>query len=220
MDDQRQQRPGDDSRRVHLNGEGMSMETELRPEVVAHLTEEAASPEELHELRATAALLGALPQVAPRRTFILTPEQVAASGGRRAKQRSLAWVWPTRWATAIAAVCFAVTIGLDLGAAPEATPIAPGPTVAAVAPTATPRSSSARLDPGETPVIIFAPTPDFVLPTQTVAITVPPTPPVEAQVERMDWRPAQIVMGALTGLGAFFGFLLPPFLRRRGMATA
>lgn len=216
MDDQQQQRLGNDGHRAHLNGEGMSMETVLRPEVEAHLAEEAASPEELHDLRATAALLGALPQVAPRRTFILTPEQVAALGGRRAARR-LGWVWPTRWATAIAAVCFAVTIGLDLGAAPEATPVVPSPTAAV---TATPRSTSAHLDPGETPVVIFAPTPDFVLPTSTVALPVPPTPPVSTPVERADWRPAQIVLGALTAIGAFFGFLLPPFLRRRGMATA
>lgn len=186
------------------------METELRPEVAAQLAEDASSPEELHELRATAALLGALPQVAPRRTFILTPELVAAAGGPRVKQRRFGWVWPTRWATAIAAVCFAVTMGLGQGGSAEPTQVAPTPTVAAAAPTAT---------PSEPPVVILG-TPNFVLPVPTAVVVTPPAPPVPAPEERIDWRPAQIALGALTGIGAFFGFLLPPFLRRRGMATA
>jgi hypothetical protein len=217
MDDRRQQRSGDDSHRAYLNGEGMSMETELRPEVAAHLAEEAASPEELHELRATAALLGALPQVAPRRTFILTPELVAAAGGPRARQRRLGWVWPTRWATAIAAVCFAVTIGLGQGGAAEPTAVVPSST----APVATAVTTPTTEPDIRTPLVgVFGLTPSYILPTATaVPMPLPPTPPA-APVVRTDWRPAQIALGALTGIGVFFGFLLPPFLRRRGMATA
>jgi len=213
MDDKHRQRSGDEARRAHLNGEGMTMETALRAEVAAQLAEDASSPEELHELRATAALLGALPQVAPRRTFILTPELVAAAGGPRAGKRRFGWVWPTRWATAIAAVCFAVTMGLGQGGAVEPTQVAPSPTVAAVAPTATPAEDRS--------VTILGGTPNFVLPTPTAAVVfTPPTPPVGTIEQPTDWRPAQIALGALTGIGAFFGFLLPPFLRRRGMATA
>ena len=113
----------------------------VRPEVAAHLVEDATSPEELHELQATLALLGSLPQVAPRRTFILTPELVAANAPRAARRR--AWVWPTRWVTALAAVCFAVTIGLDSGTPEPAPPAtAPNPTAVVAAATATPPASA------------------------------------------------------------------------------
>jgi hypothetical protein len=210
MDDQHRKRPGDDSHRAHLNGEGKNMENELRPEVAAHLAEDASSPEELRELRATAALLGALPQVAPRRTFILTPEQVAASGGHRTARR-FGWVWPTRWATALAAVCFAITLGLGQGASP-APAVEPSPTVAAA--TATTRTA---LDPGNS-VGAFG-TVVSVDPVPTAVIAPPPVP-VTATTEPTDWRPLQIALGALTALGAFFGFVLPPFLRRRNMVTA
>jgi hypothetical protein len=219
MDGQQRQRSGDDSHRAHLNGEGKQMETELRPEVEAHLAEDASSPEELRDLRATAALLGALPQVAPRRTFILTPEQVAASGGRRAARR-LGWVWPTRWATAVAAVCFAVTIGLGQGGAAEPAAVTPSP-AAAVASTATSQPAGVGPTQGtvEPTLQIFGVGTAIVVPAPTAVAVVPP-PPVAAPMERIDWRPAQLALGALTAIGAFFGFLLPPFLRRRGMATA
>lgn len=187
------------------------MNTALRPEVAAHLAEEAGSPEELRELQATLALLGALPQVAPRRTFILTPEQVAEPPARRGRRR-FAWVWPTRWATALAAICFAITLGLGQGAAP-----APPPPVAAVAPTATPVIE----DPdARTPLVqIFAVDTPTTIPVATTAAMpklVPPAPAATAA----DWRPAQVTLGALTALGAFFGFMLPPFLRRRSVASA
>jgi len=195
------------------------MTNELRPEVAAHLAEDAASPEELRELRATAALLGALPQIAPRRTFILTPEQVAAAGTQRAARR-LRWVWPTRWATALAAVCFAITVGLGQGAAPEPAAVAPDPTVAAA--TATPQSA-AGVGPlqgtVEPTVQAFVFGTVVVVSTPTAVPAQPPqaAPPASA---RADWRPVQVALGALTALGAFFGFVLPPFLRRRDVATA
>jgi hypothetical protein len=211
MDDQLRKRPGDDSQRAHLNGEGRNMENELRPEVAAHLQEDASSPEEMRELRATAALLGALPQVAPRRTFILTPEQVAASGGQRPTRR-LGWVWPTRWATAFAAVCFAITLGLGQGTSPEPTIVAPSPTVAMA--TATTRTA---LDPGNAVVALGTVVSVDPVPTAVIA---PPPAPVAAPPEPTDWRSLQIALGALTALGAFCGFVLPPFLRRRSMTTA
>ena len=204
MDDQTRERPGDDRHRHHLSDEGNPMTNTARPEVAAHLAEEAASPEELHELQATLALLSSLPQVAPRRTFILTPELVATNAPRTARRH--AWVWPTRWATALAAVCFAATIGLDRGTPPAPTAIEPSPTTVVAAATATP-STTPRVQ-------IFA-TVEFVIPVPTVVPVLPALVPAPPVAPRTDWRPAQIALGALTALGACFGFALPPFLRRR-----
>jgi hypothetical protein len=219
MDDQHRQRPGDEADRHHLNGEGMKMTDELRPEVAAHLAEDAASPEELHELQATLALLGALPQVAPRRTFIITPEQVAETTRRRTPRR-FAWVWPTRWATALAAVCFALTVGLGQGTTPAPPAAAPSPTVAVAAATAT--TAPSLIDPSTgLPYIQAAAGPGTPI-VDPVPTAVPIQAPAQASSDatRIDWRPAQIVLGSLTALGAFCGFLLPPFLRRRDTATA
>lgn len=218
MDDQHQQRPGNDRHRAHLNGEGKEMDKELRPEVAAHLAEDASSPEELRELHATMALLGALPQVAPRRTFILTPELVAASGAQRPTRR-FAWVWPTRWATAFVAACFAITLSFGQGTAPEPATVAPG----AAAVTATPQSAAAGPLQGTvetTPVRAFGVDTPIVMAVSPTVVIVPPPAPVAASTVPTDWRPLQIVFGALTALGAFFGFVVPPFLRRRSVATA
>ena len=186
------------------------MTNELRPEVAAHLAEDAVSPEELHELQATLALLGALPQVAPRRTFIITPEQVAGTTRQRTPRR-FAWVWPTRWATALAAVCFALTIGLGQVATPDPQAAAPSPTTFVAA--------AATATASEDPQLTIFGTPTFIEPLPT-AVVAPAITPDEPTVTRIDWRPAQIALGALTAIGAFCSFLLPPFLRRRDMATA
>ena len=205
MDDQTRERLGNDGHRHHLNDEGTPMMNIARPEVAAHLAEEASSPEDLHELQATLALLGSLPQVAPRRTFILTPELVAANTPRA--RRRLAWVWPTRWATAIAAICFAVTIGLDRDTPPPApATIAPSPTAVTAAATATPSADPQLQILATVNFIVPVPTAVPILPTVTTA---PPVAP------RTDWRPTQITLGLLAALGACFGFVLPPFLRRR-----
>lgn len=181
-----------------------------RPEVAAHLAEDATSSEDLHELEATLALLGALPQVAPRRTFILTPELVAANAPRTPHHRR--WVWPTRWATALAAICFAVTIGLDQGTTPPAPAvIAPSPTAVVAAATAT-QSDEPRV--GALATVIF------VVPVPTTAPVLPTVAPAPPPAQQADWRPVQVVLGALTALGACFGFVLPPFLRRRDESVA
>lgn len=214
MDDLTRERPGDERHRHHLNDEGNPMTNTARPEVAAHLAEEATSPEELHELQATLALLGSLPQVAPRRTFILTPELVAANRPRTA--RRLAWVWPTRWATALAAVCFAATIGLDQGTPPAPTAVEPSPTAVVAAATAT--ASAASTEPR--PIVILGSTPEIILPVPT-AVPVPPSAaPIVEVTPSADWRPAQVALGALTAIGACFGFVLPPFLRRRDDTAA
>ena len=195
------------------------MTNELRPEVASHLAEDAVSPEELHELQATLALLGALPQVAPRRTFIITPEQVAETTRQRTPRR-FAWVWPTRWATALAAVCFAITIGLGQVATPEPQAAAPNPTAVVAAATAT--TALSLIDPNTgLPYLQAAAGPGTPI-IDPVPTAVPIQAPAQASsaATRIDWRPAQIALGALTALGAFCGFLLPPFLRRRDAATA
>lgn len=212
MDDRGHERAGTGRHRAHLNGEGTEMTNTLRPEVAAHLAEDAATPEELAELRALAALLGDLPQVAPRRTFILTPEQAAASGRRRAPRRR-SWVWPTRWATAFAALCFAITLGAGAADAPTPTTVAPTVAIAAAPATATARPTLAGVDPGP-PVAALASGTPRVDPTPT-AVPAPTPPPPPAPAPRADWRPLQFATGALTALGLLFGFVLPPFLRRR-----
>ncbi len=183
----------------------------LQPEDV-RVNEEAASPEELRELQATLALLGTLPQVAPRRTFILSPEQVAPAPARRGRRR-FAWVWPTRWATALAAVCFAVSLGVGQGTPPTAVAVAPTPT--AITALAAPATATTPAFP---PITVFG-TPDFVLPVAT-AVPLPKLAPPPPAATATDWRPVQLILGALTALGGFFGFMLPPFLRRRGVAAA
>ncbi|MFN8517132.1 MAG: hypothetical protein U0841_32100 [Chloroflexia bacterium] len=212
MDDKHRQRSGDEARRAHLNGEGMTMETALRAEVAAQLAEDASSPEELHELRATVALLGALPQVAPRRTFILTPELVAAAGGPRAGKRRFGWVWPTRWATAIAAVCFAVTMGLGQGGSVEPTQVVPPPTVAAVAVTPTPGFDPTRPVGALGSVLT-------VEPVATATFAPPPKPPVVTKVERTDG----VRLNCAGGADRDWGVLRVPVaavLAAQGMATA
>ena len=181
-----------------------------RHEVAAHLAEDATSPDDLRELEATLALLGSLPQVAPRRTFILTPELVAASALRAPHRRR--WVWPTRWATAIAAVCFAATIGLDRGAPP------PAPAASAPSPTAVVAAATAT-QTDEPRVVAFG-TVVSVVPVATAAPALPVAVPAPPPAPQDDWRPAQAVLGALTALGACFGFVLPPFLRRRDRSAA
>ena len=180
----------------------------LRPEVTAHLAEENTSPQELHELRALVSSLGALPQVAPRRTFILTPELLGETP-RQGAPRRLAWLWATRWATAVAALCFVITLGFGqvADAGPMAVAVSPTAVVAATTPT-----------PTEPQITIFG-TPSFIEPVPSAVVAPAPGPSSPAGFG-VDWRPAQLFFGALTALGALIGFALPSFLRRRDMATA
>lgn len=192
----------------------------------AHLFACVECRDALRELDATVALLGALPQVAPRRSFILTPELVAASGGRvrPAPRPRFGWVWPTRWASAAVALLFALTIGLDLGDNGAITPASSSTTATLIAPTSTPvfggipitfETPAAPLSETQvgafefgTPVIFGEPTP---APAPAVAAT--PAQPT-------DWLAAEIFLGALAAVLAFFGFGLPPLLRRRRSSAA
>lgn len=180
--------------------------------VDAHLASCAECRDALRELEATIALLGALPQVAPRRSFILTPELIAASGGqvRREPRRRFGWVWPTRWASAAATLLFAVTVGLDLGGAtgPVSAPVAQ-PTAATGAGAI---FSTPAAPPAETQVSAFVVgTPRIIGgPTAAPAAAAPVSPAQPA-----DWRVVEAFLGALAAALAFFGFGLPPLLRRR-----
>lgn len=182
-------------------------QNKLRPEVAAQLAEEAVSPEELHELRATVSLLGALPQVAPRRTFILTPE-LLGEAPRQPVSRRFGWLWSARWATAVAAVCFVITLGF--GQVAES-----GPTAVAVSPTAVVAAVTPR--PTEPQITILG-DPTFVVPVPT-AVVAPATAATSPAGFGVDWRPAQLFFGALTALGALVGFIIPS-LRRRETTTA
>ena len=180
----------------------------------AHLAGCAMCRAALDDLLTTVAILRAVPQTPLRRSFILTPEAAAATGGPRLPRDVPRWVCPTRWATALATIIFAVTIGLDLGARP--TPAAPAasapPATATVGVPPTPCVTQACLhsfvDP--TSVIIF-PTPTAIVPA-TVA-------PQQPTTSRADLRPIQATSGVLALLGAGLGFVFPAY-RKRQRGTA
>lgn len=177
--------------------------------VDAHLAGCAECRDALRQLEATIALLGTLPQVAPRRSFILTPELIAASGGpvRREPRRHFGWVWPARWASAAATLLFAVTVGLDLGG--TAGPVAPAPAVTTAilnTPAPTPVETQVSAFVVGTPRIIGGPT--------AAPAAAPPVSPAQPA----DWRVVEVFLGALAAVLAFFGFGLPPLLRRRASA--
>ncbi len=196
----------------------------------AHLARCAACRGALGELEGTVTLLRALPQIAPRRSFVLTPETIAAAGGevRRPRRPRLAWVWPVRWASALVTLLLVLTIGLDLsdsGPGPaQAPPPAPTATAmvttvflttglqgAATRPLGTSVATQAVLTAAgvdDTPIVFPTPTP----------LPLPPTGPV-TQATEQDWRPVEIGLGALASLLAFFGFAVPPLLRRHGAAA-
>ncbi|HET8632209.1 MAG TPA: hypothetical protein VFL91_32685 [Thermomicrobiales bacterium] len=186
----------------------------------------------LRDLEATVGLLRALPQVAPRRTFILTPELIGAAGAadRRAPRR-LPWVWPVRWATALVTLLLALTVGLDLGgvgggpaapppaqprAANEATlaalvtaPAQAAPPLTGLAPG--PVEPTPTAAPGETPVQALGLTPIYIFPTPTAA---PAPVTAAAGPAAPDWRIAEVGLAALALALGCAGFLAPPLLRR------
>lgn len=199
----------------------------------AHLAACPTCRQALHELRATIALLGDLPQLAPRRGFVLTPE-LAAGDARRGRVTSprLPWVWPVRWASALVTLLFAITVGLDVGNQPATAPAAPvkagaESTIAALvtqAPRATLTPAAARSANSGAPAAsqatattapplqAFGLTPT-VFPTPT-AVSAPP-PPGATLSRGRDWRMAEIGLGLVALLLAVTGFLVPPLLRRR-----
>lgn len=199
----------------------------------AHLVRCAACREALGELEGTVALLRTLPQVAPRRSFVLMPETIEAVGGKvrrdgRAHGPRLAWVWPVRWASALVALLLAITIGLDPGADPtSSSPPAPR-TVSQVA-TATNTVPPATAAPSPTLGSFGAPEGTgevsifglnlTVYPTPTAVPTAAPASPASLGTSAaLAWRAAEIALGALAGALAFVGFLMPPLLRRRTAA--
>lgn len=196
----------------------------------AHLARCASCREAARELRGTLALLRALPQVAPRRSFVLTPEAIAAVRGkaprrsRGAARGGLAWIWPVRWASALVTLLLVVTVGLDLGTPAPQAPIAaatnivnttPLTAVATAPPPAGNVSQSAPVEPDSTPIVALSLLTPIVFPTP--APTPAPVTPVSA-AWTVDWYGAALLLGALASTLAFCGFALPPFLRRRDAA--
>ncbi len=220
---------GDEARRIHLDEDMLSAYLEHSPDGLdsagraradAHLATCAGCREELRELAAMRALLRALPQAELRRSFILTPELAAAAGGPRHGWQAPRWLWPTRWATAVAAVIFALTIGLGTRPAPMTAAVTPASTATALATAAfvAPSSTLCSSDPLTQDCLRIAGLTPTIFPTPT-AILAPAQsgPPIVAATT--DWRPLQALSGGLTLLGALCGFVLPAF-RRRGTPLA
>lgn len=202
-----------------------------RVAVDAHLAACVDCRAALHDLEATIGLLRALPQVAPRRTFILTPEMVApARAADRRASRRLPWVWPVRWATALVTLLLALTVGLDLGGVggaptPDAAAARAGNEATLAALVTAPARASSPLngltsgdtapaptaEPGERPVQALGLTPVYVFPTPTA---VPSAIAPVAGPATPDWRIAEIGLAALALALGCAGFVAPPFLRR------
>jgi predicted anti-sigma-YlaC factor YlaD len=231
MADANGQRAGGGDPREHLNDEVLSayLDTEggglspaARAVADAHLASCAECRVALEDLTATVAMLRALPQIAPRRSFILTEEAAAAVGGPRLPRRVPLWVWPSRWATALAALVFAITVGLDRGAAPVAPPD-PSPTVAVAVAVGTPNLAAMPSLCDDVPTapdcLRIAGLTPTVFPTPT-AIPHPAARAAGTTEAATDWRPVQFVSGLVALIGAFFGFVLPPALRRRNGTPA
>lgn len=223
MGDTERQRAGERNPREHLNDEVLNayldrtdegLSSTARSYAAAHLADCAECRAALDELTTTVAILGAMPEVALRRSFILTPEAAAAAGGPRLPRQLPRWVWPTRWATALAALIFAITVGLGYEGGIAAPPPAVNPTaaqavtIATQTPCAAPGCLTSFVDP--TSVIIF--------PTPT-ALAQPASPPHESTALRAELRPLQLASGFLTLLGAGCGFVVPAVIRRRKFAA-
>ena len=128
---------------AYLDGE---LSPDERATVEATIAADAAVRARATELRATVALLGALPQPMPRRTFILTPEQAAAIRPVR-----MPWVirlFPAVAAVgAVAAVLCLVLLGGDLATGGFATTqrqaVSSRPAVESVSAVAVPQATTA-----------------------------------------------------------------------------
>ena len=223
MGDTEQQQSGSRDPREHLNDEVLNayldrtdagLSPTARGFADAHLADCAACRAALNDLTTTLAILRAVPETPLRRSFILTPEAAAAAGGPRLPRQFPRWVWPTRWATAAAAVIFAVTVGLDLGTSAPAAPAANAPTPTAagigVTPTAcvTQECLSSFGDPNG--VIVF--------PTPTTVARVTATPQGDP-FTGAELRPIQVTSGLLALLGAGLGFLFPAYRQRQQTAA-
>lgn len=210
------ERGGNGADRDHLSDEVLSAyldhagefaaDPAARAAVEAHLHVCATCRGALQELETTVLLLRSLPQVAPRRTFVLTPEQTAAR-----QPRTPVWTWPVRWATALAMVLLIVVLAIDFVGPHAVTATIPTPQPVAVAPSPTAVATCDTLS--EPCVAIASADTPIIFPTATPALIRTST----ATAERIetDWRPAEVTLGTIVALGVVFGFLLPLVLQRR-----
>lgn len=220
MGDTEQQHAGSRDPREHLNDEVLhtyldrtdaGLSATARGFADAHLASCADCRAALDDLLATVAILRAVPETPLRRSFILTPEAAAASGGPRLPRQLPRWVWPTRWATALAAVIFATAIGLDFGSRPTTpTPAASAPPATVTAAGITPTACTSR----ECLESFVDPTSVIVFPTPT-AISQAPVATQQAALTGADLRPIQATSGLLALLGAGLGFVLPAYRKRQ-----
>ena len=193
-----------------------------RASAEAHLAGCAACRATLRDLEATVALLRDLPQLAPRRSFALTPELVEGTARPRrepvgAGSRRFAWVWPVRWASALATLLFAIVVGLDLsGPAPAPQSATATQVVAVATSTPLPTLPPSSIEDPMFPVGAFGLTPT-VFPSPTPVVVAPPPAPA-AVVREPNYRLAEVGLGALALVLGGAGFLAPPFLRRRAVA--
>ena len=220
---------GDDARRIHLGEEVLSAYLDTaqagqdgldpggRGRADAHLATCEDCRESLRELAALRALLHALPQEEPRRSFILTPELAAAAGGPRRRWQTPRWLWPTRWATAVATVIFALTIGLGAQAEPNAMTVAPDPTATPLATAAfvAPSSAQCSSDPLTQDCLRIAGLTPTIFPTPTAVPVTRQAATPTTTTTTTDWCPVQVLSGGLALIGGLCGFVLPAFRRRR-----
>lgn len=194
---------------------------------------------ELDELALTVDLLGALPELAPRRGFALTPDDLAGAKRRLASPSKLRWLWPVRWASVAATLLFALTVGLEAGTQPAAPARSSQPGGAAMLVTAIARTTAevgatrrvAAVDPdgasstatrGPRPAAAQAPAASEVrafglTPTVFPTPTAVPAPVVAAPAPQagVPWRVLEAGLAAVALVLAGLGFAVPPLLRRR-----
>lgn len=210
----------------------------------AHLALCLTCQRELDELALTVDLLSALPELAPRRSFALTPDDVAGAKGGAAARSNLRWVWPVRWASVAATLLFALTVGLEAGTQPVALPSSSqsggaaalvtviARTTAEVAATrgaagASPDRASGATTRGAPQTAAQAPAPSEVqafglTPTVFPTPTAVPAPVVVAPVAQpgVPWRTLETGVGAVALVLAALGFAVPPLVRRRDTAAS
>ena len=123
--------PDEETLSAHLDHR---LDQAVRRNVAAHLVECVECRGRLSELRAVVNLLGQLPEVAPRRSFAVTPAMLEAR-----QPRLIQWLPRLRALTAVAATLLVLTFAGDL-----ATRTTPAPAVDTAAPAAAPAAREAK----------------------------------------------------------------------------